>query len=1130
MKAHFITFANSDSNFSFDRIRFEAHEMNVFSTISCYTEKDFDSEYVEKFGSHFIDYKRGYGYWAWKPYLIKKKFSEIEDGDIVVYADCGCMLLYENRNTLLQWIKIVMESESGILSPCYGPYLERQWTRMDLYDYINKTYNKDNIDIFENAVQCGAGILVLCKNNKSQEFVDIWNDIMSNHFHLCTDEPSSIPNHKEFRENRHDQSVFSMLSKIYKIETIETKDGILNKYTSPIIASRCKNDKSTWKKPIKILFDSQIYDLQEFGGISRMYADLSKEFNRNEIVDNYTGSGVARGGYQDFFAKFSVSKTKNFYLSKLKPYLYDDEKNRELSEKMISQGDYDILYPTFFSTYFLKHLNGKPFVMSVHDMIPELYPQYFRETDMQIVGKREMVKHASAIEVPTECTKKDLIRILGVDENKIHVVGRALNPDFGNKWYSKSIVNFKYILYVGQRNTYKRFDWFIKHITPFLENHKDINIICTGKEFKKSELDLISKYGLNNRVFTIFADDITMATLYKFAEFFVFPSEYEGFGLPVLESYKMGCIALLNDIEVFREITDGLGTFFKMTENESNLSEIAERIYGLSDGEKKSVLKTQYAILKKHSFDDYINRFKKVFSDVLNKRPNSETLDLFICTHKDFEPPVKNPCYKIINAKDINNDTAENGLPGSFYSEFLIYFDVAKRKDLKDYIGFCHYRKYFSFMDNIPDMDDLFKECDIVTVDRITFRKNIKEQYAACHNVDDLEIVENIIREKFPEYADAADYTFNRCNKMFQCNMFIMKKNDFLDYIKFIKSVLDEYLNVVGMDINQRILDNKEKYLKNIKDKPQNSEIWYQYRIGGYLGERLTNVFIYGNRERFGKIKTYKLTETEEKYKKKDKEMKKLALIIPTKDNSESLLRLLYSIVYHTEYDKANLALYIVDNGSKENEKNKVIEHINRVIKEYGYNIKFYETDNYTLPQLYNFVVNEKVDTDTDLLLFCTDNVELTNDCISNLVNNWSEQCGTLGARLMLEDNTIQHIGYNIKKDNFTCYDVVQKQVLPAEYRNTKINVYGNSNSFMLTSVALWKQLNGFDEKYKSNFFDIDYSIKALLNGKNSYNITGAVCWYHKAIKSKYAKRDENRISKRIKEYLILLDETAKKE
>ena len=86
-----------------------------------------------------------------------------------------------------------------------------------------------------------------------------------------------------------------------------------------------------------------------------------------------------------------------------------------------------------------------------------------------------MVKYAAAIEVPTECTKRDLIRILGVNENKIHVVGRALSDNFGTRYYSKSIVDFDYILYVGQRNSYKRFDWFVKHIAPFLENHKDIH-------------------------------------------------------------------------------------------------------------------------------------------------------------------------------------------------------------------------------------------------------------------------------------------------------------------------------------------------------------------------------------------------------------------------------------------------------------------------------------------------------------------------------------------------------------------------------------------------------------------------------------------------------------------------------
>jgi hypothetical protein len=108
---------------------------------------------------------------------------------------------------------------------------------------------------------------------------------------------------------------------------------------------------------------------------------------------------------------------------------------------------------------------------------------------------------------------------------------------------------------------------------------------------------MIAEHNLWGRVRTIFADDVTMASLYKHAKFFVFSSEYEGFGLPVLESYKMGCIALLNDIEVFREITDGQGTFFNLKENESNLSEVAEKVVSLTNEEKNAILEKQYKIL-----------------------------------------------------------------------------------------------------------------------------------------------------------------------------------------------------------------------------------------------------------------------------------------------------------------------------------------------------------------------------------------------------------------------------------------------------------------------------------------------------------------------------------------------------
>jgi len=87
-----------------------------------------------------------------------------------------------------------------------------------------------------------------------------------------------------------------------------------------------------------------------------------------------------------------------------------------------------------------------------------------------------------------------------------------------------------------------------------------------------------------------------------------------------------------------------------------------------------------------------------------------------------------------------------------------------------------------------------------------------------------------------------------------------MKREDFKEYIDFIFSILDEYLKIVGTDINKRIYDNYEKYIKRFY--PNNS-VEYQYRIGGYLAERLTNVFLM---KHFKRMKIYPVIVTENKY------------------------------------------------------------------------------------------------------------------------------------------------------------------------------------------------------------------------------------------------------------------------
>ena len=88
-----------------------------------------------------------------------------------------------------------------------------------------------------------------------------------------------------------------------------------------------------------------------------------------------------------------------------------------------------------------------------------------------------------------------------------------------------------------------------------------------------------------------------------------------------------------------------------------------------------------------------------------------------------------------------------------------------------------------------------------------------------------------------------------------------MKRSDFIDYIQFINAVLDEYLKEIGTtDIVKHIEDNKDKYLKRF---PPNDSVEYQYRIGGYLSERITNIFMM---QRFKKMKIYPVKITEAKY------------------------------------------------------------------------------------------------------------------------------------------------------------------------------------------------------------------------------------------------------------------------
>ena len=250
-------------------------------------------------------------------------------------------------------------------------------------------------------------------------------------------------------------------------------------------------------------------------------------------------------------------------------------------------------------------------------------------------------------------------------------------------------------------------------------------------------------------------------------------------------------------------------------------------------------------------------------SDTVNLKDEKKRyfngLDIFICTHKDFTPPVSSCTYIVIDSHDIKPNLP---LGDDFYSELYHFKFVNDSFPLRKYVGFCHYRRYFDFINNIPSMETLFKDGECVITKPLTFMTSLRTQYAQYHNIEDLVIIEDIIKEKFLDYYEVTEKYLNG-NRFIPCNMFIMRTEDFREYCDFVFPVLQEYLNRVGTDIKARVENNKEKYFKKFYP---NDQLDYQMRIGAFLAERLTGVFIC---KKFKKLKTVGMKITEDKYGKK---------------------------------------------------------------------------------------------------------------------------------------------------------------------------------------------------------------------------------------------------------------------
>ncbi|WKL48285.1 glycosyltransferase family 1 protein [Flavobacterium pectinovorum] len=326
---------------------------------------------------------------------------------------------------------------------------------------------------------------------------------------------------------------------------------------------------------MKIILDSQAFNYQKYGGVSRYYTEIFSVLSLNPDVDVIIPWFYTKNiYYKESVLYNSRQKKHNFFLELLsKLGISIRKKSKKLNyartiNEGLSESNFDLFIPTYYDPYFLNYTDNKPFVLTVYDMIHELFPQYFSDADKMATNKLLLIEKATKIIAVSQNTKNDILRLYPhIEEEKIEVVyhGTSINVNEDIRVDLPS----NYILFVGSRADYKNFIFLVNAIKELLKKNSNLYLVCAGGgNFNKAENDFIKEIGLENQIIQKDFEEEELGSFYKNAKCFVFPSLYEGFGIPVLESMACGCPVVLGNHSSFPEVAGNAGVYFDVNSKE----------------------------------------------------------------------------------------------------------------------------------------------------------------------------------------------------------------------------------------------------------------------------------------------------------------------------------------------------------------------------------------------------------------------------------------------------------------------------------------------------------------------------------------------------------------------------------
>lgn len=311
---------------------------------------------------------------------------------------------------------------------------------------------------------------------------------------------------------------------------------------------------------MKVAFDDQVFIIQRYGGVSRYFFELANRLPAHGVSEVSVIAPLHINRY------LTADSARRFARGRYMPYTFGGFPvvpivNRLAAPLAWRGTNPDIVHETFFANKPIGKARRR--VVTVYDMIHELFADEFPDAKRVTAAKRTAVNRADHVICISENTQRDLTRLFDVDPSRTSVVHlgysmttetNAPEADIGEGRPS--------LLYVGTRLGYKNFSTLLQAYSSSSMLREFDLIAFGGHPLLPSEEKEIWRLGIGDRVRFESGSDRELAARYQAAAAFIYPSKYEGFGLPPLEAMSHGCPVVCSNAGSIPEIVGDAGVYF----------------------------------------------------------------------------------------------------------------------------------------------------------------------------------------------------------------------------------------------------------------------------------------------------------------------------------------------------------------------------------------------------------------------------------------------------------------------------------------------------------------------------------------------------------------------------------------